>query len=63
MNKKSLITTFIAALLISACGQKGPLVLKKVPVEATQTSADSVNDLVPVEEELSTDELETTESE
>lgn len=63
MKKISLTPLFIAALLLSACGQKGPLVLKKVPLETTQTSSDNINDLVPVEQEAPVDELNAAESE
>lgn len=36
-------------LALSACGQKGPLVLEKKPVEATQAPLENSNDVIPVE--------------
>lgn len=50
MKKITLSILIIAsAVLLSACGQKGPLVLKKVPTEQTQTPLENTNDVVPVE--------------
>lgn len=39
----------ISLLALSACGQKGPLVLEKKPVEATQAPLENSNDVIPVE--------------
>lgn len=40
-----------SALVLSACGQKGPLVLEEIPANKTQTPLENTNDVIPVEEQ------------
>lgn len=51
MKNLTLSALFFASLLLSACGQKGPLVLETVPTEKTQTPLLNTNDVVPVEQQ------------
>ncbi|MFQ3245570.1 MAG: putative small lipoprotein YifL [Arenicella sp.] len=45
--RTSLVVIALAAL--SGCGQKGPLILERVPVDETQGPIDSAAEQVPVE--------------
>ncbi len=46
-------------LALSACGQKGPLVLEKQPIEATQAPLENSNEVIPVETSDEQNENET----
>jgi len=48
-NTRNLGFTLLILLGLSACGQKGPLVLERVPVDATQAPLESSIDTIPVE--------------
>ena len=49
MKKITLCTLTFGLLLLTACGQKGPLVLDKLPTEQTQAPLENTNDVIPVE--------------
>jgi predicted small lipoprotein YifL len=53
MKKIIICTLSLGLLLLTACGQKGPLVLDKLPTEQTQVPLENTNDVVPVELEPS----------
>jgi len=48
-NIKNVSFALISLMALSACGQKGPLVLEQVPVDATQAPLESAIDAIPVE--------------
>lgn len=56
---RSLSIVLFSVLALSACGQKGPLILKKKPVDATQAPLENSNDVVPVETSDERSESET----
>lgn len=51
MKKITLSTLLLTGLFISACGQKGPLILNEIPTEKTQAPVRNINNAVPVEQE------------
>ena len=51
MKKITLSALFLGCLFISACGQKGPLILDKVPTDKTQAPLKNSNDVIPVKEQ------------
>lgn len=51
MKKITLCMLTLGLLVLTACGQKGPLVLEKLPTEKIQTPLENTNDVVPVEVE------------
>ncbi len=46
---RNLSIVLFSLLALSACGQKGPLVLEKKPVDVTQAPLENSNDVIPVE--------------
>ena len=50
MNKLlSLVATFSACIIISACGQKGPLIVDRAPEDFTRTQEGLPNEISPVD--------------
>lgn len=57
MKKITLNALILGCLFsISACGQKGPLILEKRPTEQTQAPLNNANDVIPVEQEVTESE-------
>ncbi len=46
---RNLSIGLLSLLALSACGQKGPLILEKKPVDVTQAPLENSNDVIPVE--------------
>lgn len=59
MKKITVSALLLAGLfLITACGQKGPLILDELPTEKTQAPLENANDVIPVEQEVTESDSE-----
>ena len=48
-NIRNISFALVSLIALSACGQKGPLVLEEIPIDATQAPLESAIDAIPVE--------------